>query len=186
MLLRAKKEFLNNYARMLAKKHTVMYYKYVSELGCLVTQSPVGPIAIFADDDTVHGVRYLQEGETPKSLGTNEPPAIAQQTAKELREYFSGKRKTFDLPLHWPAASATRKMLEYTASIPAGETRNYAQVAKAAGHAGATRAAGTALRRNPFAIVVPCHRVIRSNGSLGKYAGTDDGRKEKLLAIDRL
>ena len=70
-------------------------------------------------------------------------------------------------------------------TIPLGETRTYAWVAGKIGRPGAARAVGTALRKNPFPLIIPCHRVIKSNGQLGKYAGCDDGRKKTLLEMER-
>ncbi len=70
-------------------------------------------------------------------------------------------------------------------TIPLGETRTYAWVAKAIGKPGAVRAVGTALRKNPFPLIIPCHRVVKSNGHLGKYAGCADGRKKKLIEMEK-
>lgn len=78
-----------------------------------------------------------------------------------------------------------KKVLKVTLEIPLGETRTYAWVAKRIGKPKAVRAVGQALRKNPYPLMIPCHRVIKSDGSLGKYAGKDDGRKKKLLDIER-
>lgn len=78
-----------------------------------------------------------------------------------------------------------RKVLKAAMAIPLGETRTYAWVAKKIGRPGAVRAVGTALRKNPFLLIIPCHRVVKSNGQAGKYAGKDNGRKEKLLVIEK-
>lgn len=77
------------------------------------------------------------------------------------------------------------KVLKAVMAIPLGETRTYAWVAKKIGRPGAARAVGTALRKNPFPLIIPCHRVVKSNGEIGKYAGQDDGRKPKLLEIEK-
>jgi methylated-DNA-[protein]-cysteine S-methyltransferase len=151
-----------------------------NSLSTIVVDSPVGPLTVLASEDSLYGVSYGSQKES------NEPSSFACKAAQELEEYFAGTRKEFDLPLDWGGrTTAMQKMLEYTATIPAGETRSYGQVASAAGYPGAARAAGSALRNNPFTIIVPCHRVIRSDGSLGRYAGEDDGRKKKLLQIDK-
>jgi len=76
-------------------------------------------------------------------------------------------------------------VLRVVMTIPPGETRTYAWVARQIGRPGAVRAVGTALRKNPFPVIIPCHRVIKSDGSLGKYAGRDDGRKKALLEMER-
>lgn len=76
-------------------------------------------------------------------------------------------------------------VLEAALQIPFGETRTYAWVARRVGKPRAVRAVGSALRKNPWPLVIPCHRVIKSDGSLGKYAGKDDGHKKKLIEAER-
>lgn len=78
-----------------------------------------------------------------------------------------------------------RKVLRVVATIPLGETRSYQWVAQQVGRPGAVRAVGTALRKNPFPLIIPCHRVVKSDGQLGKYAGRDDGRKKALLEMEQ-
>ncbi len=78
-----------------------------------------------------------------------------------------------------------RAVLKAALEIPFGETRTYAWVARQVGKPGAVRAVGQALRKNPYPLIIPCHRVIRSDGTLGKYAGRDDGRKAELLGRER-
>ncbi|MBF0593417.1 MAG: MGMT family protein [Candidatus Omnitrophica bacterium] len=76
-------------------------------------------------------------------------------------------------------------VLKAALAIPFGETRTYAWVAERIGKPGAVRAVGTALRKNPWPLIIPCHRVIKSDGSLGKYAGKSDGRKKELIELER-
>ena len=76
-------------------------------------------------------------------------------------------------------------VLKATLEIPFGETRTYAWVAKRIGKSKAVRAVGQALRKNPYPLIIPCHRVIRADGSFGKYVGKDDGRKRKLILLER-
>ena len=76
-------------------------------------------------------------------------------------------------------------VLKATLEIPFGETRTYAWVAKRIGRPKAVRAVGQALRKNPYPLIIPCHRVIKSDGSFGKYAGKDDGRKSELILLER-
>lgn len=76
-------------------------------------------------------------------------------------------------------------VLAVTLEIPFGETRTYAWVAKRIGRPKAVRAVGSALRKNPWPLLIPCHRVIKSDGSPGKYAGEDTGRKERLIGLER-
>ena len=91
---------------------------------------------------------------------------------RELDQYFAGKRLDFDLPVDLSAVSGfSRRVLQATARIPAGQVLSYTQIAAKAGNARASRAAGNALHNNPVAIVVPCHRILRNDGSLGGYGG---------------
>lgn len=76
-------------------------------------------------------------------------------------------------------------VLKAALEIPFGETRTYAWVAQKIGRPKAVRAVGQALRKNPYPLIIPCHRVIKSDGSLGKYAGKDDGRKRELILLEK-
>ena len=77
------------------------------------------------------------------------------------------------------------QVLRATLTIPLGETRSYQWVADKIGHPKAVRAVGSALRKNPYPLIIPCHRVVKSDGTLGRYAGKKDGKKAKLLAIEQ-
>ncbi len=77
------------------------------------------------------------------------------------------------------------KVLKAVLEIPLGETRSYQWVARRIGRPGAVRAVGTALSKNPYPLIIPCHRVIHSDGTLGKYGGRDDGRKAELLETEK-
>jgi methylated-DNA-[protein]-cysteine S-methyltransferase len=106
---------------------------------------------------------------------------------RQVREYLDGRRKTFRLQIDGRGLSAFQgRVLRAVSSIPYGETRTYGEVAKAAGCAGAARAAGGAVGANPFAPVIPCHRVVSAAGGLGGYSGAGGGRtKKKLLDMER-
>lgn len=111
-------------------------------------------------------------------------PAKVAPVARELDEYFAGRRKKFDLALDWALVGPyARKVLKATAAIPFGQVSTYREVAAKAGNPAASRAAGNALGSNPIPIVVPCHRVLRTNGGLGGYAGGLEV-KELLLRLE--
>jgi methylated-DNA-[protein]-cysteine S-methyltransferase len=113
-----------------------------------------------------------------------EAPARLDPVARELDEYFAGRRTAFDLPVDWAlVAPFGRRVLRATAAIPFGATASYAEVAASAGSPRGSRAAGNALGANPVPIVVPCHRVLRTGGALGGYTGGLH-RKEALLRIE--
>jgi methylated-DNA-[protein]-cysteine S-methyltransferase len=103
---------------------------------------------------------------------------------RELDEYFSGRRRAFELPIDWTlVAPFGRRVLRVTSQIPYGGVLSYAEVAADAGSPRGFRAAGNALGANPMPIVVPCHRVLRSGGSLGGYGGGLE-RKRWLLELE--
>ena len=107
-----------------------------------------------------------------------------RRAASELTEYFGGQRARFDIPLDWGSmAPFQRAVLEATATVPFGHVDTYAGIARKIGKPGATRAVGNALGRNPIPVIVPCHRVIRSDATIGGYTG-GLGIKHRLLAIE--
>ncbi|MGH9058983.1 MAG: methylated-DNA--[protein]-cysteine S-methyltransferase, partial [Acidimicrobiales bacterium] len=113
-----------------------------------------------------------------------EAPARLDPARRQLDEYFAGSRTRFTLVVDWAlSAGFRRQVLAATAAIPYGRTGTYRSVATAAGSPNAVRAAGTALATNPVPIIVPCHRVLRSDGSLGGYRG-GSSRKEQLLSAE--
>jgi methylated-DNA-[protein]-cysteine S-methyltransferase len=111
-------------------------------------------------------------------------PAKLDEPRRELDEYFRGARRQFELRLDWRLmTSFTRRVLRATAAIPYGGVSTYKAVATDAGSPRGSRAAGNALGSNPIPIVIPCHRVLHSDGGLGGYTGGLD-RKRELLAIE--
>lgn len=124
--------------------------------------------------------RIISESEIPQSP----PTELLRQTFYQLQEYFGGKRKTFELPLLLSGTDFERTVWDTLRKIPYGETRSYAQIARSIGREKAFRAVGQANHRNPLPIVVPCHRVIASDGKLGGYACGLEA-KRKLLALEK-
>jgi methylated-DNA-[protein]-cysteine S-methyltransferase len=113
-----------------------------------------------------------------------ESPAALDTARRELDEYFAGSRQSFDVTLDWSLIGPfAQKVLRATAAIPFGQVSTYALIAAEAGSPRGSRAAGNALGSNPIPIVIPCHRVLRSGGSLGGYGGGLD-RKRHLLALE--
>jgi methylated-DNA-[protein]-cysteine S-methyltransferase len=108
-----------------------------------------------------------------------EAPVTLDVARRELDEYFSGRRESFDLPLDWRLVPGGfyRKVLRATSRLPFGITATYGEIAAKAGNPRAHRAAGTALGSNPLPIVVPCHRIIRSGGDPGNYGGGPELKK---------
>jgi methylated-DNA-[protein]-cysteine S-methyltransferase len=155
--------------------------------------SPVGTLLIAATPVGLTRVAYEREGHdavlgrlaeqvSPRVLHA---PARLDAAARELDEYFAGRRRAFDLPLDLRLARGFRRIiLAHLRDIAYGATESYAVVAAAAGSPAAVRAVGTACANNPLPLVVPCHRVVRSDGSIGQYVGGADVKRQ-LLALER-
>jgi len=142
--------------------------------------SPVGTLLLAATDQGLVRVAYqledhdqvlqtLSERVSPRILHA---PRRLDQVARQLAEYFDGDRRDFVLPLDFQLAHGFRReVLACLVMIDYGHTETYAQVAAATGHPRAVRAVGTACATNPLPVIVPCHRVLRSDGKLGGYVG---------------
>jgi len=140
--------------------------------------SPVGLIRIAMTNIGLAGLHFLGDGESPSAAEST------GDVADQLARYFVGELHDFILPVDLSAASTfTRRVLDATARIPFGETRTYGQIADAIGMPGATQAVGNALGANPVPIVIPCHRVVRSDGSMGWFTGGAH-IKRALLALE--
>ena len=123
----------------------------------------------------------LAEQVSPRILAA---PGRLDDVARELDEYFAGTRRSFDVPVDLRLAHGFRRtVLDHLRSIAYGSTETYATVAAAAGNPAAVRAVGSACSHNPVPLVVPCHRVIRSDGTVGQYLGGTDA-KQTLLALE--
>ncbi|MGC9150721.1 MAG: methylated-DNA--[protein]-cysteine S-methyltransferase [Microbacter sp.] len=138
--------------------------------------SPIGWISIQSENEKL--VSVLFSNEKPKE--TPQQDSIALETVKQLQEYFDKKRTHFDLPLNPQGTSFQKKVWKQLALIPCGETISYQEIAQSMGTPKASRAIGYANSKNPFVIIIPCHRVIHADGSIGGYnSGTE--RKKWLL-----
>jgi methylated-DNA-[protein]-cysteine S-methyltransferase len=132
------------------------------------------------DEDLV--IEQLAAKLSPRVMRA--PRASITEARSELDEYFAGARRRFDVALDWAlVAGFRRQVLDATARIPYGSTASYRQVAVDAGSPKAVRAAGTALATNPLPILVPCHRVLRSDGAVGQYLGGTP-MKSALLSLE--
>jgi methylated-DNA-[protein]-cysteine S-methyltransferase len=156
-------------------------YDYVdSPLGrLLVAATPVGVVRVGFESEREE--RVLSELTRRVSSRVLRAPSLVDDARRQLTEYFEGGRDRFRLDLDWRlSAGFRRRVLLVTAQIPFGETRSYREVAVAAGSPNAVRAAGSALANNPLPIIVPCHRVLRSDGALGGYRGGLDAKRALL------
>jgi len=138
--------------------------------------SPVGWLEIESDNNQITKLIFCT---TPGVIKKPKTP-VFQQCCLELDEYFAGKRKKFDVKTAFTGTSFQNKVWQELLKIPYGKTISYAALAKAAGNPKACRAAGSANGKNPIAIIIPCHRVIASNGGMGGYAYGLEAKKQLL------
>lgn len=141
-----------------------------------IVQSPIGSLKLEASEEALHSISFL-DADLPEQL--SEFP-ILQETQKQLAEYFSGKRKVFELPLCPKGTDFQKSVWDEVYKVPFGETASYLAISKQLGNPDAIRAVGTSNGRNPIPIIIPCHRIIGSDGSLTGYAG-GLARKKWLL-----
>jgi methylated-DNA-[protein]-cysteine S-methyltransferase len=137
-------------------------------------RSPVGTLTLIASNDGLAAILWPNERPGHFRLDVVAEDArhpVLRETERQLAEYFAGRRKVFDLKLDFAGTPFQKKVWHALLTIPFGETRSYAQIAKQIGHPTAVRAVGAANGRNPISIVTPCHRVIGSSGALTGFAG---------------
>ena len=144
-------------------------------------ESPFGNIVIESDGKAVTGIKT---GSDLKPNGKKEANTLTDVTAMQLKEYFAGKRKKFDVPLNPQGTEFQLAVWEALQKIPYGKTRSYKQIAQAVGNPKASRAVGMANNKNPIWILIPCHRVIGADGSLTGYGGGIE-MKKRLLFIEK-
>jgi methylated-DNA-[protein]-cysteine S-methyltransferase len=170
----------------LAVEHRVL------DLAYRAIDSPLGPLLLVTTPDGLVRIAFESEGHDAVlvDLARRVSPRILRSersldgATRQLDEYFSGSRRTFDLAVDLTLAHGFRReVLTHLRRIPYGATRSYRAIAEAAGNPGAVRAVGSACSHNPVPVVVPCHRVVRSDGTIGGYLGGPDA-KRTLLALE--
>lgn len=151
-----------------------------------LVDSPLGLMVATATPVGLAGLAFC-DGDRPGSNGGGDDVdalVILEETCRQLHQYWNGRRRSFDLPLDWgTTAGFAREVLEASRMIPYGAVTTYRDLAARAGRPRAYRAAGNALASNQIVVVLPCHRVLRSDGAIGGYGGRID-RKEHLLALE--
>jgi methylated-DNA-[protein]-cysteine S-methyltransferase len=147
--------------------------------------SPIGELLLVGDGCALHRL-HMMDAPRPASISTDwrqEPEAFAEPQ-RQLEQYFTGRRETFELPLSMQGTPFQRSVWSALCEIGYGQTASYGEIARRVGQPGAARAVGITNARNPVAIVVPCHRVIGANGTLTGYGGGLQ-RKRYLLDLER-
>lgn len=143
---------------------------YVSK----VVASPVGELTLIGNEDGLAAVLWENDRPGRVRLAVEREDArhpLLREAARQLAEYFAGKRRTFTVKLNMTGTPFQKKVWKALLKIPFGQTRSYAEIAHSIGHPKAVRAVGAANGRNPVSIIAPCHRVIGSNGKLTGFAG---------------
>jgi methylated-DNA-[protein]-cysteine S-methyltransferase len=148
-------------------------------------ESPVGPLRLVADEDGLRRLDFVN-GRNPVEANPqwHEDAEPLRETIRQLRAYFAGELEAFDLTLAPEGTPFQLSVWNCLCEIPFGETISYGELARRVGNPNASRAVGLANGSNPIAIVIPCHRVIGSNGKLTGYGGGLP-IKEKLLGLER-
>jgi methylated-DNA-[protein]-cysteine S-methyltransferase len=149
-----------------------------------IAPTPVGRLKLIASDDGLAAI--LWENDPPGRVRLNivgEDPdhPVLKETERQLADYFAGRRKAFDLRLDFAGTEFQKTVWAALLTIPFGETRTYAEIARQIGHPTAVRAVGAANGRNPISIIAPCHRVLDSSGHLTGFAG---GLKTKAHLLE--
>ena len=149
-----------------------------------IIDSPVGELTLVGDDSALSGLYFAEHIRRPAEelFGPRDQAAFGD-AADQLAEYFSGERRSFDLTLQPKGNAFQRKVWAQLIEIPYGRRRTYGELAAALGAPGLARAVGAANGQNPLSIIVPCHRVVGSDGKLTGYAGGLQ-RKAYLLELE--
>lgn len=154
--------------------HLVVVVPARQNQGVFVIDSPIGPLGVIVDGDTVVGVRF----------GAPPGPAAEHPAAVQLAAYFAGELTDFTVPVRMRGGTEfERAVWGEIAKIPYGEMLTYGAIATALGDPGAARAVGTACNRNPVPVLVPCHRVVGAGGKMVGFGGGID-RKRRLLELE--
>ena len=140
----------------------------------------LGSLLIKASNTAITQIHFMQDNDpVPELLGNS----VTEQCIGELAEYFAGERKTFDIAIQPKGSAFQEKVWKALLQVPYGETRSYGELAQAIEQPKAARAIGMANNRNPIPIIIPCHRIIASDGKLTGYSGGLDN-KRYLLALE--
>ena len=146
--------------------------------------TPLGSLLLVGDGDAVRGLYYPDHRPAPQLGTTTRDDALLDEAVRELEEWFAGTRTRFDVAVEFTGTDFQRRVWMALRDIPYGETVSYGELAATLGRPAAARAIGHAVARNPISIIVPCHRVVGTNGRLTGYAGGVE-RKAHLLELER-
>ncbi len=146
----------------------MQYRKYID--------SPIGCLEVLTSKDALLAITYVEA----KNEDSKEAPAVLEKACDQLNEYFAGERQQFELPLSPDGTDFQKQVWDALLTVPFGRTSTYKKQSQSIGNPKAIRAVGTANGKNPISVVIPCHRIVGSDGSLTGYAG-GLSRKDWLL-----
>ena len=149
---------------------------------CFVN-SPIGVLKLEAEFNFIIRIKFKESGSLQlckESKKFGESPALTE-ASKQIDEYFNGTRKLFEIPFKLNVTPFYKKVLLEVQKVKYGDVASYGKIAQMAGNNKAARVVGTANAKNPLPIIIPCHRIITSNGNLGRYSG---GLDKKLFLLD--
>lgn len=145
--------------------------------------SPIGRLEIIAQGDSIVGLTIERDGELPHDSTPEKKNAVLATATRQLAAYFSGKRREFSVPLSLAGTPFQKSVWDSLAAIPFGAVRSYGEVGMTTGRASAGRAVGGAVGANPVPIIIPCHRVLASDGRITGYSG-GNGIPTKVWLLD--
>lgn len=163
---------------------SLLSFAILSLMSSALTQAtlstPVGMVKVTASEKGLVKVSVMNKKGDQQKAHT----VLLNDIVVQMKEYFAGHRRLFDVPLDREGTDFQKKVWKETAKIPYGKTVTYGDIAKKIGHPQAVRAVGTALGKNPVCIVIPCHRVLPKSGGIGSYA-YGEPMKKWLLEHER-
>ena len=143
--------------------------------------NPIGELEIHSDTNFLYLLKFINNKKKNKIIPSSRPSPIAKRTSEQINEYFHGIRMSFNIPLFLKVPPFYKKVLMEVSNIKYGQTASYKDIAKNVDNKKAVRAVGTANAKNPITIIIPCHRIISANGSLGGYGS---GLDKKLFLLE--
>ena len=182
-----------NQKKRIRKKRNQEKMPSAENLFCASARFPIGEVGVVCSEKGLHEVAIRNvrsslaarqaSGTSVPSRSDSKARALARRALAEIAEFLDGRRRQFTVPLDLRGTPFQMQVWKALLRIPYGETRSYGEIARAVGRPKAARAVGMANHTNPVAIVVPCHRVVASDGSLGGYAGGLE-MKSRLLRLE--
>jgi len=145
--------------------------------------SPIGRLEIIARGDSIVGLTIERDGKLPHDSTPETTSAVLAMATRQLGEYFAGKRREFSVPVSLAGTPFQKSVWDSLAAIPFGDIRSYGDVGMTTGRASAGRAVGGAVGANPVPIIIPCHRVLASDGRITGYSG-GNGIPTKVWLLD--